>query len=54
MGNKILEDGWSDSIDPLIGQGMGDTAENLFARRHKHDLCVFAQSANTCVVSAER
>ena len=30
MGNKILEDGWSDSIDPLIGQGMGETAENLF------------------------
>lgn len=30
MGNKVLEDGWSDSIDPLIGQGMGQTAENLF------------------------
>lgn len=29
MGNKIIEDGWSDSIDPLIGQGMGETAENL-------------------------
>ncbi len=29
MGNKTIEDGWSDSIDPLIGQGMGDTAENL-------------------------
>lgn len=29
MGNKTLEDGWSDSIDPLIGQGMGQTAENL-------------------------
>ncbi len=29
MGNKTLEDGWSDSIDPLIGQGMGETAENL-------------------------
>jgi len=29
MGNRILEDGWSDSIDPLIGQGMGETAENL-------------------------
>ena len=29
MGNKVLEDGWSDSIDPLIGMGMGDTAENL-------------------------
>lgn len=30
MGNKTLEDGWSDSIDPLINQGMGDTAENLY------------------------
>jgi len=29
MGNKVLEDGWSDSIDPLINQGMGVTAENL-------------------------
>jgi acetyl-CoA C-acetyltransferase len=29
MGNRELEDGWSDSIDPLIGQGMGGTAENL-------------------------
>jgi acetyl-CoA C-acetyltransferase len=29
LGNKTLEDGWSDSIDPLIGQGMGETAENL-------------------------
>lgn len=30
MGDRKLEDGWSDSIDPLIGQGMGATAENLF------------------------
>ncbi len=30
MGNKIIEDGWSDSIDPLICQGMGETAENLY------------------------
>ena len=29
MGNRELLDGWSDSIDPLIGQGMGETAENL-------------------------
>ncbi|MDZ4165747.1 MAG: thiolase family protein [Smithellaceae bacterium] len=29
MGPKTLEDGWSDSIDPLTGQGMGETAENL-------------------------
>ncbi len=30
MGNKIIEDGWCDSIDPLINQGMGETAENLY------------------------
>ena len=29
MGDKTLYDGWSDSIDPLIDQGMGQTAENL-------------------------
>jgi acetyl-CoA C-acetyltransferase len=29
MGHQIIEDGWSDSIDPLIGYGMGETAENL-------------------------
>jgi acetyl-CoA C-acetyltransferase len=34
MGDKTIEDGWSDSIDPLIGQGMGDTAENL-AEKYK-------------------
>lgn len=30
MGDRKLEDGWSDSIDPLINEGMGATAENLF------------------------
>jgi acetyl-CoA C-acetyltransferase len=29
MGDKTLLDGWSDSIDPLCGYGMGMTAENL-------------------------
>jgi len=29
FGDKTLEDGWSDSVDPVIGQGMGGTAENL-------------------------
>lgn len=29
MGDKALQDGWSDSIDPLCGYGMGMTAENL-------------------------
>ena len=29
MGNKVLLDGWSDSIDPVVDMGMGQTAENL-------------------------
>ena len=29
MGDRTLLDGWSDSIDPLCGFGMGSTAENL-------------------------
>lgn len=29
LGNRVLEDGWSDSIDPLCNMGMGMTAENL-------------------------
>jgi acetyl-CoA C-acetyltransferase len=32
MGNRVLEDGWSDSIDPLCGVGMGQTAENLYEK----------------------
>jgi acetyl-CoA C-acetyltransferase len=28
-GDKILQDGWSDTVDPLCGYGMGMTAENL-------------------------
>lgn len=31
-GNRVLEDGWSDSVDPLCGYGMGITAENLVAK----------------------
>ncbi len=30
MGDKNLEDGWSDSVDPVAGVGMGGTAENLY------------------------
>jgi acetyl-CoA C-acetyltransferase len=29
MGDRKLEDGWCDSVDPLCGVGMGATAENL-------------------------
>ena len=31
-GDKILQDGWSDTLDPLCGYGMGMTAENLVAK----------------------
>ncbi len=34
MGDRTLQDGWSDSIDPLCGMGMGQTAENL-VDKHK-------------------
>lgn len=29
MGDVVVHDGWSDSIDPVVGYGMGMTAENL-------------------------
>lgn len=29
MGDRTLEDGWSDSVDPVVGAGMGMTAENV-------------------------
>lgn len=29
MGDRKLEDGWSDSVDPVVGFGMGMTAENV-------------------------
>jgi len=32
MGDRTLQDGWSDSVDPLCGMGMGATAENLVAK----------------------
>jgi len=35
MGDRTLEDGWSDSVDPTCGYGMGGTAENLV---EKHDI----------------
>jgi len=35
MGNRTLEDGWSDSMDPTCNCGMGQTAENLL---EKHDV----------------
>ncbi len=44
MGDKKLLDGWSDSIDPLCGYGMGMTAENLVDRYgiSREDMDAFA------------
>ncbi len=56
MGNKILEDGWSDSIDPLIGQGMGDTAENLYDKHaiSRRDQDEYAVTSHLKASAAQR
>jgi acetyl-CoA C-acetyltransferase len=48
MGNKTLEDGWSDSRDPVIDLNMGQTAELLvdkygFSRDELDDYAVLSQ-----------
>ncbi len=56
MGNKILEDGWSDSVDPLIGLGMGETAENLFDKykipREEQD--IYAMNSHLKAAAAQK
>jgi acetyl-CoA C-acetyltransferase len=44
MGDKPLMDGWSDSIDPLCGYGMGMTAENVAEKNGigREDMDAFA------------
>jgi len=56
MGPKILEDGWSDSIDPTTGQGMGDTAENLVEKYglKREDLDEFAVSSHLKASRAQK
>jgi len=56
MGNKVLEDGWSDSIDPLIRQGMGETAENLFDKYgiSREDQDEFAISSHQKASAAQK
>lgn len=48
MGDKVLQDGWSDSIDPLCNLGMGETAENLaekyqISRREQDEFAASSQ-----------
>lgn len=55
MGPKTLLDGWSDSIDPTCGCGMGETAENL-VDKHKiprEEQDVFAVSSHLKAAKAQ-
>jgi acetyl-CoA C-acetyltransferase len=56
MGNRIIEDGWSDSIDPLICQGMGETAENLYDKYKisREDQDEFAISSHKKASAAQK
>jgi acetyl-CoA C-acetyltransferase len=56
MGPKTIEDGWSDSIDPTTGQGMGDTAENLVEKYglKREDLDSFAVSSHQKAARAQK
>jgi acetyl-CoA C-acetyltransferase len=56
MGPKTLEDGWSDSIDPLTGQGMGETAENLVEKYglKREDLDEFAAASHQKASKAQK
>ncbi|MDP2863223.1 MAG: thiolase family protein [Desulfobacterales bacterium] len=56
MGPKTIEDGWSDSIDPLTGQGMGDTAENLVEKYSlkREDLDQFAVESHLKASKAQK
>jgi acetyl-CoA C-acetyltransferase len=56
MGPKTIEDGWSDSTDPLTGQGMGDTAENLVEKYSlkREDLDRFAVESHLKASKAQK
>jgi len=56
MGPKTIEDGWSDSIDPITGQGMGDTAENLVEKYSlkREDLDQFAVESHLKASKAQK
>ena len=55
MGDRTLQDGWSDSIDPLCGMGMGETAEKL-ADKHginREDQDAFAAESHQKAAAAQ-
>jgi len=56
MGPRTLEDGWSDSIDPLTGLGMGQAAENLAEKYgiSREEMDCFALSSHRKASEARR
>ena len=56
MGPKTIEDGWSDSVDPITGQGMGDTAENLVEKYDlsREELDAFAAGSHHKAAAAQQ
>lgn len=55
MGDKVLMDGWGDSIDPLCNMGMGVTAENLVEKYgiSREDQDRFAYESHTKAAKAQ-
>jgi acetyl-CoA C-acetyltransferase len=55
MGDKVLEDGWGDSVDPIVGYGMGITAENLVEKYGigREEMDAFALSSHQKAAQAQ-
>ena len=55
MGDKVLEDGWGDSVDPVVGYGMGITAENLVEKYGigREEMDAFAVSSHQKAAQAQ-
>ena len=55
MGDRVLEDGWGDSVDPVVGYGMGVTAENLVEKYGigREEMDVFAASSHRKAAQAQ-
>lgn len=55
MGDKVLQDGWGDSVDPVVGYGMGITAENLVEKYgiSREEMDAFALSSHQKAAQAQ-
>ena len=55
MGDKALQDGWGDSVDPVVGYGMGVTAENLVEKYgiRREEMDAFALSSHRKAARAQ-